>query len=70
MMPPDIPDLGDGTELPAIYCRAREANEAFQAHAALLRAEAEAPLLRTLPSFTMAKQDAYEKFARAFARVG
>jgi hypothetical protein len=54
---------------PVIHCRADAADEAYKAHAALLKAERDAPLLRTLPSFTMAKQDAYERFHRAFARV-
>ncbi len=55
--------------LPVIHYRADEADTAYKAHAALLRAEREAPILATQPSFTMAKQDAYERFARAFARL-
>jgi hypothetical protein len=54
---------------PVIHCRADEADAAFKAHQALLKAEREAPLLSTMPSFTMARQDAYERFANAFARL-
>lgn len=44
----------------------QRAHAAFDAHAALLKAEAEAPQLANMPSFTVAKQDAYEAFMRAF----
>lgn len=54
---------------PVIRCRVDEADAAYDAHKALLLAEHAAPALRNLPSFTMAKQDAYERFMRAFARL-
>lgn len=55
--------------VPVIICAADQADAAWKAHQALLKAEREAPLLSNLPAFTMAKQDAYERFALAFARV-
>lgn len=55
--------------VPVIHCRVSEADAAYDAHKALLLAEKAAPMLRELPSFTMAKQDAYERFMRAFARL-
>lgn len=55
--------------VPVIRCRATDADEAYEAHAALLRAERDAPGLRDLASFASAKQDAYERFAKAFARL-
>ena len=55
--------------VPIIVCAADQADAAWKAHQALLKAEREAPLLSNLPSFTMAKQDAYERFALAFARL-
>jgi hypothetical protein len=51
-----------------VYDKAR-ASVAYEAFVALLRAERDAELLGNLPSFTMAKLDVYEAFARAFERV-
>jgi len=56
-------------KLPVIQFDADEADAAFRAHQALLKAERDAPLLSTMPSFTMARQDAFERFANAFARL-
>lgn len=55
--------------VPVIHCRQAEADAAYDAHKALIEAEGKAPLLREMPSFTMARQDAYERFAKAFARA-
>lgn len=55
--------------VPVIHCRQAAADAAYAAHKALLLAEQAAPLLREMPAFTMAKQDAYERFAKAFARL-
>lgn len=55
--------------VPIIVCAAEQADAAWKAHQALRKAEREAPLLSNLPAFTMAKQDAYERFALAFARI-
>lgn len=56
-------------KVPVIVCAAEEADAAFKAHQALIEAEKKAPLLSTMPSFTMARQDAYERFALAFAKI-
>ena len=55
--------------VPVIVFAAEQADAAWKAHQALLKAERDAPLLASLPAFTMAKQDAYERFVLAFARV-
>lgn len=57
------------TAIPVIHCRADSADAAFAAHKALLEAERAAPALRGQPSFTMAKQDAYERFVATFVKV-
>lgn len=56
--------------IPVIVCSADSADTAFKAHAALLEAEARDPALRLNPYWTMLRQDAYERFASAFAKVG
>ena len=55
--------------VPTFAVNMARVDAAYDAHAALLKAERDAPNLRNLPSFTMAKMDAYEAFARAFERV-
>jgi hypothetical protein len=55
--------------VPIIVFAAEQADAAWKAHQALLKAERDAPLLANMPAFTMAKQDAYERFMLAFGRV-
>ena len=55
--------------VPTFAVNMARVDAAYDAHAALLKAERDAPALRNMPSFTMAKLDAYEAFARAFERV-
>lgn len=58
----DIPPPDDS-------CKAeQEAVDAFNVHAALLRAQRDAPSLADNPLFTMMKQDAYERFHIAFEK--
>jgi hypothetical protein len=54
---------------PVILCEAQVADNAFQAHMALVKAERDNPRLRANPHWTMLRQDAFERFAAAFERV-
>lgn len=44
----------------------RRAREAFDVHAALLKAERDDPKLSRNPQWTVLRQDAYEAFSAAF----
>lgn len=55
--------------VPVILCAAEIADNAFQAHMALVKLEQEKPELRANPHWTMLRQDAFERFAEAFVRV-
>ena len=48
---------------------ADRAQNAFEAHIALLRAERDHPELRRNPAWTVLRQDAFENFALAFEVV-
>ncbi len=45
---------------------ADRANNAYEAHCALLKAERDNPELRRNPAWTVLRQDAFENFALAF----
>lgn len=49
-----------------ILCDARKADDAFAAHAALLKAEARDQRLKRNPEWTIIRQDAFERFTLAF----
>lgn len=49
-----------------IYYDEGHAARAYEVHAALIRAERDAPWLKQNPLWTMHRQDAYEMFALAF----
>lgn len=55
--------------LPVILCAADVADNAFQAHMVLVKAERENPALKNNPHWTLLRQEAYERFAEAFERV-
>ena len=46
------------------------ADQAFAAHAAIMRAQAGNPALSDNPFWTILRQDAYERFAVEFAKLG
>lgn len=52
-------------DLPSSFDR-RQAEDAFQVHAALARCEAAVPTLTDNPQWTILRQDAFERFAIAF----
>lgn len=49
--------------------KAQSAENAFQAHAALLKAERDDRLLRRNPYWSLLRQDGYERFALAFEAI-
>lgn len=56
--------------VPIILYAEEQAKLAFEAHAALLVAEAANPSLSNNPAWTVLRQDAYERFASAYRKVG
>jgi hypothetical protein len=52
--------------LPTISMDERKARDAFDVHAALLKAERDDPRLSRNPYWTMLRQDAFEAFCNAF----
>lgn len=52
--------------VPTIGMDERKAREAFDVHAALLKAERADPALRNNPHWTILRQDAFETFCAAF----
>ena len=54
------------SKVPVISLDERRAREAFDVHAALLKAQRENPALLRNPQWTVLRQDAYEAFCSAF----
>lgn len=56
-------------DVPVTYMDKQRAEQAWEAHSALLRAEAANPALRDNPVWKCLRMDAYEAFRSAFVRA-
>lgn len=62
--------LSQSDSLRLIRYNRQRADNAFEAHSALIAAEIMRPALRDNPAWVVLRQDAYENFALAFEEVG